>query len=95
MRILASIAAVLALILTILTGYASVLALQTSPPIVLRPDTRPPMERNLRAESTRYVASTRGKKYYVAGSPAAQRLSPKNLIFFTSAQEAEAAGFRR
>ena len=40
-----------------------------------------------------FVASKRGKRYYPAGSPAAGKLSPKNLLFFATRAEAEAAGF--
>lgn len=40
-----------------------------------------------------FVASSRGKKYYPAGSPAAAKLSPKNIIHFATRAEAEAAGY--
>lgn len=40
-----------------------------------------------------FVASSRGKKFYPAGSPAAAKLSPKNIIYFATRAEAEAAGY--
>lgn len=43
----------------------------------------------------RFVASKRGSKYYVVGTPAAERLSPGNRVYFGSAADAEQAGFRR
>ncbi len=39
-----------------------------------------------------YVASSRGKKYYPVDCPAAKGLSPKNLIYYNTAMEAEKAG---
>jgi hypothetical protein len=46
-------------------------------------------------EGTRFVASKRGKKYYLVDSPQAAGLSPGNLVFFKTAEEAEAKGYRR
>lgn len=46
-------------------------------------------------EGAQFVASRRGKKYYSVNSPAAAGLSPANLVFFKTAAEAEAAGFRK
>lgn len=40
-----------------------------------------------------FVASSRGKKYYPARSPAAEKLSPKYLRHFATKAEAEAAGY--
>lgn len=42
---------------------------------------------------TQYVASSRGRVYYWQGCSAWHRLSPANLIYFKSAQEAQAAGY--
>ena len=85
----------LSVILTVLTGYATVIATRPVPATVLRPDTRALIVRNLETENVRYVASKRGKKYYLEGSPGALRLSPKYRITFDSAEKAEAAGFRQ
>ena len=41
----------------------------------------------------RFAASKRGTKYYPSGSPAAQRLSPANIVYFRDAAAAEAAGY--
>ena len=41
----------------------------------------------------RFVASKRGSKYYPAGSPGAERLSPANIVYFRDAAHAEAAGY--
>ncbi|HEX6939659.1 MAG TPA: thermonuclease family protein [Longimicrobiales bacterium] len=45
-------------------------------------------------EGARYAASTRGRVYYWIGCDAWRRLAPENLVFFGSAAEAEAAGYR-
>lgn len=41
------------------------------------------------------VASSRGQVYYARGCSAANELAPANRILFKSAEEAEAAGYRR
>lgn len=40
-----------------------------------------------------FVASKRGTKYYPANCPAAQKLSSKNRIGFSTEEEARAAGY--
>ncbi len=45
--------------------------------------------------SGRYVASSRGKKYYPEDCSAAKSLSSSNLIYFTSQEEAEANGYSK
>lgn len=42
----------------------------------------------------RFAASSRGQVYYPIGCPAWRELSPRNLLFFPSADAAEAAGYR-
>lgn len=42
-----------------------------------------------------FVASRRGKNYYPVGSPASERLVPENRIYFRSAEEAEALGYKK
>ena len=42
-----------------------------------------------------WVASSRGKVYYLRGCATAAKLAPVNRIYFKSAEEAEAAGYRR
>lgn len=65
----------------------------TLPPAATRSGTaRTP---SVPASDAAFVASKRGKKYYPVGSKGAANLSPKNLIYFRSAEEAEAAGYRR
>lgn len=41
----------------------------------------------------KYLASKNGKKYYSADCPAATRIAEANRIWFSSAAEAEGAGF--
>ncbi len=41
----------------------------------------------------RYVASKKGKKYYSVTESQANRLSPKNRIYFLTADDAEEAGY--
>jgi len=43
----------------------------------------------------RYVASRRGKKYYPVDSASASNLAPANRVYFSTAEEAERAGYRR
>ncbi|MDD5040992.1 MAG: hypothetical protein PHX87_01150 [Candidatus Peribacteraceae bacterium] len=43
----------------------------------------------------RFVASKRGQKYYPVESASASNLSPANRIYFSTAEEAEGAGYRR
>ncbi len=43
----------------------------------------------------RFVASTRGKKYYPVDSSGAESLSPENRVYFRTAEEAEGAGYGR
>ena len=43
----------------------------------------------------RFVASKRGKKYYNVTSKSAERLVPKNRLYFRTAGEAEALGYHR
>lgn len=42
----------------------------------------------------KFVASKRGKKFYPVHSTAGQNLSPANRVYFNTAEEAKAAGFR-
>ncbi len=43
----------------------------------------------------KFVASKKGKKYYEVTSKSAERLSPKNRIYFRTAEEAEEMGYVR
>ncbi len=45
-------------------------------------------------DGTRFVASKKGKRFYPVGSSQGQGLSPANRIYFSSEDEAKAAGFR-
>ena len=45
------------------------------------------------SEDCNFVASSRGKKYYKAGSSSAKSLSEQNIICFSSEQEAEDANY--
>lgn len=45
------------------------------------------------AATEKYLASKNGKKYYPADCPAAARIAEANRIWFSSAAEAEGAGF--
>ncbi len=42
----------------------------------------------------KYVAGKRGKYYHAAGSEWAEKVKPKNAVFFSSKKEAEAAGYK-
>jgi hypothetical protein len=42
----------------------------------------------------RFVASKKGKRFYPIGSSQGQSLTPANRIYFSSEDEAKAAGFR-
>ncbi|MDD4286909.1 MAG: hypothetical protein PHO20_01130 [Candidatus Peribacteraceae bacterium] len=46
-------------------------------------------------EGMRFVASRRGKKYYPVDSASASALSPANRVYFSTAEEAVGAGYRR
>jgi endonuclease YncB( thermonuclease family) len=48
----------------------------------------------VRPQEAQYVASSRGQVYYWIGCDAWRRLSARNLRYFRTAQEAEAAGYR-
>jgi hypothetical protein len=48
----------------------------------------------LPAQDPQYVASSRGQVYYWIGCDAWRSLSPRNLRYFRTAAEAEAAGYR-
>lgn len=63
---------------------------------------RAPLPRTINAsavsgapEGMIFIASRRGKKYYIVGSPEGDRLVPENRIYFRTAADAEAAGYRR
>jgi len=43
---------------------------------------------------SRFVASRRGEKYYPVFTSSAERISPKNRIYFQNRANAEAAGYR-
>lgn len=45
-------------------------------------------------EGAKFVASKKGKYFYVLDSASAKRLSPKNLLFFTTKEEAVKAGYK-
>jgi len=47
------------------------------------------------ANSVAWVASSRGHMYYRRGCSTANRLSPANLIYFRTEEEAQRAGYRR
>ena len=47
------------------------------------------------ADSMAWVASSRGHSYYRRGCTTAKRLSPANLIYFHTEEEAQRAGYRR
>ncbi|MGH7554508.1 MAG: thermonuclease family protein [Longimicrobiales bacterium] len=51
-------------------------------------------QRPVRREDAQFVASSRGQVYYWIGCDAWRRLSPRNLQYFRTAPEAEAAGYR-
>lgn len=42
-----------------------------------------------------FVASSRGKNYYPVDSSAGEKLAPANRIYFRSAEEAEAMGYKK
>lgn len=42
-----------------------------------------------------FVASSRGKVYYLIGCSGAKKLSPANLIYFKTEQQAKDKGYRR
>jgi hypothetical protein len=44
-------------------------------------------------EGSQFVASSRGKKYWALDTPEAALLTPKNRIFFKSAEEAQSKGY--
>jgi hypothetical protein len=44
-------------------------------------------------QNKRYVASKNGKLYYTVGCSGAKRISPKNEIWFETAEEAEKSGY--
>ncbi|MFH0851887.1 MAG: hypothetical protein V1876_04030, partial [Candidatus Peregrinibacteria bacterium] len=46
-------------------------------------------------EGMHFVASRRGQKYYPVESASASNLAPANRIYFSTAEEAERAGYRR
>lgn len=45
-------------------------------------------------EGMRFVASRKGKRFYPVSSKQAQGLSPKNRIYFPTAEAAKTAGYR-
>ncbi|OGJ60050.1 hypothetical protein A2881_03485 [Candidatus Peribacteria bacterium RIFCSPHIGHO2_01_FULL_55_13] len=45
-------------------------------------------------EGMRFVASTKGKRFYPVSSKQGQGLSPKNRIYFPTAEAAKSAGYR-
>jgi len=44
-------------------------------------------------DNAQFLASTRGKKYYPVFSSAGERITPKNRIYFSTAEEAQRAGY--
>jgi hypothetical protein len=50
---------------------------------------------NNSSQSGQFVASSQGKKYYPINCTAAQSLSEKNKIYFTSEAEAQAKGYTK
>jgi len=44
-------------------------------------------------EGARFVASKRGKKYYSVDSAAGSNLAPENRVYFSTEEEAKAAGY--
>ena len=46
-------------------------------------------------DSMAWVASSRGHTYYKRGCGTAKRLSPANLIYFRTEEEAQRAGYHR
>jgi len=65
-----------------------------------RPTTSPGAARsdstvNAPTNNMAWVASSRGHTYYQRGCSTANRLSPANLIYFRTEEEAQRAGYRR
>jgi hypothetical protein len=50
-------------------------------------------EKESASGSDGFVASKSGKKYYPAGSAQADKIAEENRVTFSTAEEAEAAGF--
>ena len=46
-------------------------------------------------DAAAWVASSRGHTYYRRGCSTANRLSPANLVYFQTEEEAQRAGYRR
>jgi len=63
----------------------------STPPTTSRSDSTAVAPTN----SMAWVASSRGHTYYRRGCSTANRLSPGNLIYFRTEQEAQRAGYRR
>lgn len=57
-----------------------------------RPEASAPMGIAAPADAA-FVALSRGRVYYRAGCSGARKLSPANLLYFASREEAEAAGY--
>jgi hypothetical protein len=45
-------------------------------------------------DGMKFVASSKGKKYYPVFSASGNRITPKNRLYFRTAKEAEIAGYR-
>jgi hypothetical protein len=63
----------------------------SSPPSTSRSDSTAVTQK----DSMAWVASSRGHTYYRRGCTTAKRLSPANLIYFRTEQEAQRAGYQR
>jgi hypothetical protein len=63
----------------------------TASPAPARSDSTPVAPTNNMA----WVASSRGHTYYRRGCSTANRLSPANVIYFRTEEEAQQAGYRR
>jgi hypothetical protein len=63
----------------------------STPPTASRDDSTAVAQK----DSMAWVASSRGHTYYRRGCTTAKRLSPANLIYFRSEQEAQRAGYHR
>jgi hypothetical protein len=63
--------------------------------LILRTEnTKPELITKAEENTYNFVASNRGKYYYLIGSPKANTLSEKNKLYFKSSHEAEKLGFK-
>ena len=67
----------------------------TTPPLPTAAPTRSDSNTVGPTNNAAWVASSRGRTYYRRGCRTANRLSPANLIYFRTEEEAQQAGYRR